>query len=162
MSLKFSLAYSKQNWWSEKKKKKKNKRGQYTQNTEAEEIDGTKRYKRMQGRFKNKQPLDTARTVHTLFLHHAAPVTQKASHICWHRKGMQGRDSDMTWICNTYSSQTAHWSGVGPKSLVQYWLGFDSMMQQGIFSHSQFSVQTLLQRLYTPLCNGMHKHLCTL
>ena len=68
----------------------------HSKRREAEEIDGTKRYKRMQGRFKNKQPLDTARTVHTLFLRHAAPVTQKASHICWHRKGMQGRDSDMT------------------------------------------------------------------
>ena len=32
---------------------------------------------------------------------------------------------------------------------------------KGFFSQSQLSMQTVLRRPYTPVCNRMHLHLCT-
>ena len=48
-----------------KKEEEKQEEPIHSKHREAEQTDGTKRYKRMQGCFKNKQPLDTTRTVHT-------------------------------------------------------------------------------------------------
>ena len=49
------------------------------------------------------------------------------------------------------------WYSIGPKSQVQYWLGFNTLVQQGIF----LPEQTFSCCLHSPTCNRMHQHLFT-
>ena len=145
-----------------KKEEEKQEEPIHSKHREAEQTDGTKRYKRMQGFFKINNHL----TPHAQYILRFFIMLLQ-----WHKRhhtsvgtGRGCKEEIQTW--HEYATHTAARQLTGALWDQKAWyntdLGSIPWCGKGSFPHGQFSVQTLLRCLYTPLCNGMHKHLCTL
>ena len=137
------------------------KKGQYTQNTEK--LNRLTEQKGIKG---HKAVLQinnhlTPHAQYTLcFFFSCSSYTKGITHLLAPEGDAMKRfqhDMNMQHVQQPDSS-LGQWGTKKPGTILT-WVQFHGAARD-LFP--QFSVQTLLRCLYTPLCNGMYKHLCTL